>query len=171
MAAKLEAVLGNIVDQKVEILVTAANAELRGGGGVDGLIHKGAGPELLEALRQIGGCPTGSAVITAAYYMQSTRGIKHIIHAVGPVYQGGGHGEAQLLADAYTASMRLAEEARAGSIAFPLLSAGAYGYPLQEAATIAVQTLRAEAKRAKTLKLVRLVAFVDEALDALRAVP
>ena len=171
MAAKLEAVLGNIVDQKVEILVTAANAELKGGGGVDGIIHKGAGPELLEALRKLGGCPTGSAVITGAYYMESTRGIKHIIHAVGPIYRDGKHGEAKLLADAYIAAMRLAEDARAGSIAFPLLSAGAYGYPLQEAATIAVQTLRAEAKKAKGLKLVRLVAFDDKALDAVRAVP
>ena len=171
MAAKLEAVLGNIVDQKVEILVTAANAELRGGGGVDGIIHKGAGPELLEALRKIGGCPTGSAVITAAYYMESTRGIKHIIHAVGPIYQDGKHGEPQLLAAAYVAAMRLAEEARAGSIAFPLLSAGAYGYPLEEAARIAVETLRAEAKKTKSVKLVRLVAFDEKALDALRAVP
>jgi O-acetyl-ADP-ribose deacetylase (regulator of RNase III) len=171
MTAKLEAVLGNIVDQKVEILVTAANKELAGGGGVDAVVHKGAGPELLADLKKIGGCPTGSAVITQAYSLANTHGIKHVIHAVGPIYKDGKHSEATHLAAAYAKSMELANEARAASIAFPLLSAGAYGYPLKEAAAIAVKTLREEAKKSTTVKLVRIVAFDDKALDAIRAVP
>lgn len=131
---------GNIIDAEADALVTAANAQLRGGGGVDGAIHAAAGPQLLEACRAIGGCPTGSAVITPAFAL-SARGIKHIIHAVGPIYQGGGRGEEEALAGAYHRSLSLADEHGLRSIAFPSISTGAYGFPLARAARIGLDAI------------------------------
>ena len=136
----IELIQGDIVEQAVDILVTAANSELKGGGGVDAAIHRAAGAELLAACRKIGGCVTGKAVITPAFNLERQK-IRAIIHAVGPIWQGGMHGEAKHLESAYNSSLILAEHARAISLAFPSISTGAYGYPIEPAATIALKTV------------------------------
>ncbi|PNY81748.1 macro domain-containing protein [Deinococcus koreensis] len=138
----LELIQGDIAAQTTDAIVTAANRELMGGGGVDGVIHRAAGPELLRALRQIGGTPTGTAVITPAFRLQA-QGVRSVIHAVGPVWRGGHSGEAELLAGAYRHSLELAAQAECGSVAFPSISTGVYGYPLEKAAPVALQTILA----------------------------
>lgn len=135
----LELVQGDIAAQSTEAIVTAANRELMGGGGVDGVIHRAAGPELLRAIRQIGGTPTGTAVITPSFRLES-QGVKFVIHAVGPIWRGGGSGEAELLAGAYRRGLELAVEVGCASVAFPSISTGVYGYPLDKAAPVALQT-------------------------------
>lgn len=132
---------GNIVDERADALVTAANKELAGGGGVDGVVHRAAGPELLRFLRTLGGCPTGSAVLSPAFDLEA-RGVKFVIHAVGPMWRGGGANEADLLASAYRRSVELALEHGCASVAFPAISTGVYGYPVREAATVALRALR-----------------------------
>jgi O-acetyl-ADP-ribose deacetylase len=121
----VELVQGNIVDQDVDAIVNAANSSLSGGGGVDGAIHRAAGPELLAECRTLGRCPTGEARITKGYQLKA----RHVIHAVGPVYQGRPH-DAELLASAYRSSLQLASQHGIRSIAFPAISTGIYGYPL-----------------------------------------
>lgn len=138
----LELVQGDISQQTTCAVVTAANKELAGGGGVDGVIHRAAGPELLRAIREVGGTPTGTAVITPAFGL-SRQGVRYVIHAVGPVWRGGQHDEATLLAGAYRESLRLAVAHGCGSVAFPAISTGVYGYPLPEAAAVALHTIRA----------------------------
>lgn len=138
----LELVQGDIARERTCAVVTAANKELAGGGGVDGVIHRAAGPELLRALRPLGGTPTGTAVATPAFGM-AAQGVRVILHAVGPIWRGGGHGEAAQLAGAYRESLRLAAERGCDSVAFPAISTGVYGYPLEEAATVALRTIRA----------------------------
>jgi O-acetyl-ADP-ribose deacetylase len=125
----------DITTLDVDAVVTAANERLAGGGGVDGAVHRAAGPELLAACRRIGGCPTGEARITPGFRLKA----RHVIHAVGPIWRGGGQGEAALLA---RASLALLREAGGGSIAFPAISTGIYGYPAEEATRIAVATCR-----------------------------
>lgn len=137
----LELVQGDIGQERTCAVVTAANRELMGGGGVDGVIHRAAGPELLRAIRAIGGTPTGTAVITPAFRLEA-QGVRFVIHAVGPIWRGGGQGEAELLAGAYRASLRLAVEQGCDSVAFPAISTGVYGYPLAEAAEVALRTIR-----------------------------
>lgn len=137
----LELVQGDIGQERTCAVVTAANKELMGGGGVDGVIHRAAGPDLLRAIRAIGGTPTGTAVVTPAFRLEA-QGVRFVIHAVGPIWRGGGQGEAELLAGAYRESLRLAVEQGCRSVAFPAISTGVYGYPLAEAAEVALRTIR-----------------------------
>jgi O-acetyl-ADP-ribose deacetylase (regulator of RNase III) len=152
---RLEAVKGDITAEEVDAIVNAANSSLLGGGGVDGAIHRAAGPELLDACRPLGGCRTGDAKATPGFRLPA----RWVIHTVGPVWRGGHAGEAELLASCYRRSLEVADELGARSVAFPAISTGVYGYPAELAATIAVDTIRATPTSAE---LVRLVAF-DEA--------
>ncbi len=139
--AILKAIKGDITKLEVDAIVNAANSELRGGGGVDGAIHRAAGPELLEECLKLGGCPTGEARVTRGYKLPA----RHVIHAVGPVWHGGGKGEPELLAACYRNALSLAAELSLNSIAFPAISCGVYRYPPEQAVSIAVQTCRAHA--------------------------
>jgi O-acetyl-ADP-ribose deacetylase len=143
MPTHIHALLGNITTLKVDAIVNAANTTLLGGGGVDGAIHYAAGPELLAECRGLGGCPTGEARITGGYRLAA----RHIIHTVGPVWQGGSRGEAKLLASCYERSLLLAAEHKLKSIAFPAISTGAYSYPLRPATEIAIASVREFASR------------------------
>jgi O-acetyl-ADP-ribose deacetylase (regulator of RNase III) len=139
LLARLAVLQGDITTLDVDAIVNAANESLLGGGGVDGAIHHAAGPGLLEECRALGGCATGKAVITAGHRLRA----RHVIHTVGPVWGGGTHGEAALLASCYRESLRLARERRLASVAFPGISTGVYGFPLEPACAIATRTVAA----------------------------
>jgi len=161
-AVALEAVQGDITSERVDAIVNAANERLLGGGGVDGAIHRAAGPELKEECRGLGGCPTGEARITRGYRLPA----RHVIHTVGPVWQGGERGEPVLLASCYRSSLALAEQHALASVAFPGISTGVYGYPLEAAAQIAVDTVRRHP--AGHVELVRFVCFDATSLEIYR---
>lgn len=147
---KLELVQGDITTLKVDAIANAANSTLLGGGGVDGCIHWAAGPELLAECRTLGGCPTGEAKITGGYHLPS----KYVIHTVGPVWHGGSHGEREALVSCYRNSLALAREHGCQTVAFPLISAGVYGYPKEEALEVAITSIRKFAGADMTVYLV-----------------
>lgn len=160
-STRIELVEGDITRQAVDAIVNAANSRLAGGGGVDGAIHAAAGASLTEACRKIGGCPTGSAVLTPGFSLPAA----YVIHAVGPIWQGGTQGEADLLRSAYETSLEIADREGLESIALPSLSTGAYGYPMEEAARIALTTARDHVLAGSGLSLVRFVLFGRRAYD------
>ncbi len=159
---QIEAVRADITTLDVDAVVNAANASLLGGGGVDGAIHRAAGPDLLAECRTLGGCATGDAKATGGHRLPA----RWVIHAVGPQWRGGDRGEPELLASCYARSLAVADELGATSVAFPAISTGIYGYPPDQAATIAVRTLRtADTRVARAL----LVAFDQHTLDLYEA--
>lgn len=157
MAGGVSVVQGDITEQRVDAIVNAANPSLLGGGGVDGAIHRAAGPALLEACRALGGCPTGEARITPGFALPA----RWVIHAVGPIWRGGGEGEDDLLASAYRSSLALARGHGAASVAFPAVSTGAYGFPHERAASIAVREALAAAEAGPPPERIVLVCFDD----------
>jgi O-acetyl-ADP-ribose deacetylase (regulator of RNase III) len=161
----LELVEGDITTQETEAIVNAANSSLLGGGGVDGAIHRAGGPQILEECRKIGGCPTGEARVTTGGRLPA----KWVIHTVGPVYHDGRQGEAGLLAGAYRNSLGLASARGIKTVAFPSISTGAYGYPIADAARIALTTVRDYLKAHPEIALVRFVLFGDAASQAYEA--
>jgi O-acetyl-ADP-ribose deacetylase (regulator of RNase III) len=166
----IQVVVGDITRQKVDAIVNAANSSLLGGGGVDGAIHRIAGPHLLEACKKLGGCPPGEARLTPGFRLPS----RWVIHTVGPIWHGGDHGEDATLRACYRNSLAVAADVGARSIAFPAISTGAYGFPEARAARIAVSELRDGADRYETLTDIRVVCFsrrsfavYEEAIESL----
>jgi len=162
--AAIKVVLGDITVQDVDAIVTAANESLLGGGGVDGAIHRAAGPRLAEAGAAIGPCDPGDAMATPAFDLDPP--VRHVIHTVGPVWEGGSHGEDDILASCYRRSLQIADELGARSIAFPAIATGIYGFPPEQAAKIAVETIRSTPT---AVERVRLIAFDQAARDLLEA--
>lgn len=152
---------GDITNESTDAIVNAANTRLAGGAGVDGAIHQAGGPSIMEECRKIGGCPTGQAVITTGGNLRA----KYVIHTVGPIYQGGSKGEAALLKSAHLESLKLASAKKLKSIAFPAISTGVYGYPVHEAAQIALKTAIDYLKEHSDIELVRFVLFGRKTYD------
>ena len=162
---RISVIEGDITRLKVDVIVNAANTSLLGGGGVDGAIHRAAGPELLEECRSLGGCPTGQAKITHGYRLPA----KWIIHAVGPIWRGGPYEEEELLASCYGQALRLAVEAHALSIAFPAISTGIFAFPSDLAARIAVATVNDALAQSRKLEKVVFCCFSADSVAAHRA--
>jgi O-acetyl-ADP-ribose deacetylase len=164
MRPSLEVVVADITTLDVDAIVNAANSGLSGGGGVDGAIHRAAGPELAPAARAAGPCPTGHAVMTPGFRLPA----RWVIHAVGPVWMGGSHDEDKLLASCYSTGLRLAGEAGLASIAFPSISTGVFGFPKERAARIALETVRSEAPLHASLATVWFCCFSQDDADIFR---
>lgn len=162
MVSKIEIKQGDITQERVDAIVNAANPTLLGGGGVDGAIHRAAGPELLAACKKLNGCPTGEAKITLGYQLPA----KYVIHTPGPVWHGGQRQEAHLLQNSYANSLTLAAEKYCQTIAFPSISTGVYGYPLAQAAPIALKTTSHFLATASSIKNVRFICFDVKTLAA-----
>lgn len=159
----IELVQGDITREIVDAIVNAANSHLAGGGGVDGAIHRAGGSEIMKELKErYTGCPMGSAVITGAGQLHA----KYVIHAVGPRWRGGGHGEAEALASAYRASLALAADHSCRTVAFPSISTGIYGYPLEQAALVALGTVRDFFAERPVFEKIRFVLFDETTLEA-----
>ena len=165
MAVRLDLVQGDITNVAVDAIVNAANSGLRGGGGVDGAIHRAGGPSIMEECRRLGGCPTGDAKPTSAGNLP----VRHVVHAVGPVWNGGDSGEPELLASAHRRSIEVADELGCTSVAFPAISTGVYGYPVDRAAAVALPAAIAAAEASDHVRRVVFVLFSDADLAAFRA--
>jgi O-acetyl-ADP-ribose deacetylase len=161
MAERTIVVQGDITRQEVDAIVNAANERMLGGGGVDGAIHRAAGPDLNEECRKVGGCPTGEARITKGYRLPA----RYVIHTVGPVWHGGDKGEPELLASCYRNALTLALANKIRTIAFPGISTGVYGYPLEDAMRIALTTVKACLEEMPSIEQVRFVTFGDQATE------
>ncbi len=166
MDQRIELVQGDIADCEVDAVVNAANPQLSPGGGVSGAIHRAAGVDLTKECDGIGGCLTGEACITDGYLLRA----KHVIHTVGPVWQGGGHGEAGQLASSYRESLRVAIENDIKTMAFPLISAGIYGYPIRDAIKIALTEIGSFLACDRTLERVAIVAYDEPTLELVREI-
>lgn len=162
----IELIEGDITKQEVDAIVNAANNSLMGGGGVDGAIHRAAGPELLKETRTIGGCPTGEARSSGGYNLSA----KWIIHTVGPVWRGGDNNEDTLLAGCYRNCCRLAEELDVKSIAFPSISTGAYGFPIERATKIALEEIKKNIDAGSSLNRILFVCFGERVLNAYKSI-
>jgi O-acetyl-ADP-ribose deacetylase (regulator of RNase III) len=155
---RVELALGDITQQHVDAIVNAANAELIPGGGVDGAINRAGGPKIAEEMRKLGGCPTGDAVATTAGELDA----RYVIHAVGPIWRGGGAGEEELLASAHRRAIEVAAELGCRSVAFPAISCGVYGYPPELAAPVAIGAVRDALAERPDVEFIRFVLFSDE---------
>jgi len=159
---RIEVMLNDITKVEVDAIVNAANNSLLGGGGVDGAIHRAAGPQLLEECRKLGGCPTGQAKITKGYNLPA----EYVIHTVGPIWKGGNNNEDELLASCYRNSLKLAVEHGIKTIAFPSISTGAYGFPVKRAAKIAINEIKRFLESNNSIEKVYIVCFDAETLKA-----
>jgi len=160
MTARIEVIQADITTLPVDAIINAANSSLLGGGGVDGAIHRAAGPRLLEATRTIGGCPTGQARLTPGFDLPA----KWVIHTVGPVWQGGHAGEDEILASCYRESLKLAVSVEARTVAFPAISTGAYGFPMERAARIAIDEIGANLDQFPQIERVLIAVRGEEAM-------
>jgi O-acetyl-ADP-ribose deacetylase (regulator of RNase III) len=162
---RIALIQADITTLEIDAIVNAANSSLLGGGGVDGAIHRAAGPELLEQCRTLGGCPAGEARVTGGYALPA----RWIVHTVGPIWQGGGASEDETLASCYRASLELAAEVGASTVAFPSISTGVYGFPIARAAPIALQAVRAGLEQHAGIERVTFVCFDEANFEAYQA--